>query len=290
MISNIQNSSAITKSSGSNFVSSFWFLPKEKREALTSIYAFCRLTDDIVDLASNPELAKENLDAWSVQLQQAFEETSSHPVLKDIAQISQRYHIPREYFFQLIDGMEMDLTKKTYQTFEELYSYCYFAASVVGLICLEVFGCQDQRSKEFAVNLGIAFQLTNILRDLRTDLQRGRIYLPQEDLKKYGLSSEDFLTLKESVQVPPGKITRFQDLIQFECARAESYYKNAFQNLVPADRANLIAAEVMCAVYHAILEKIKRNPLLPLKSKIRLNKLETGYRILQGWAKNRLGL
>jgi len=191
------NSREITKTSGSNFVNSFWFLPKKKRHALEVIYAYCRLTDDLVDLSPSSEEAKTQLSEWKVQTRKSLEDGSDILVLKELSNIVETYHIPSHYFFELIDGVETDIEKKQYATFDELYRYCYAVASIVGLMCIQVFGCRSGGSKDFAIDLGLAFQLTNILRDIRTDAQRGRVYLPVEDLKKFGLTIEDLLNLKE---------------------------------------------------------------------------------------------
>lgn len=283
------SSEQITKTSGSNFVSSFWFLPKQKRQALNVIYAYCRLTDDIVDLArGGPEKqnAQKTLDNWRKETVKSFKNGNDTPVLKELSGIVRQYQIPQDYFHQLIDGVQMDLEKNSYKTFEELYTYCYRVASVVGLICLKIFGYRNLRTKDYAVNLGVAFQMTNILRDLKTDAESGRVYLPEQDLEKFSLKRQDILRLSSATT----NDSAFKRLIDFECQRAEYFYKKAKENLTKEDRPNLTAAEVMCAVYHAILEKIKKVPLVTLRAKVRLSRLELACRILQGWARNRLAL
>ena len=277
------NSQQITQQSQSNFTSSFWFLPKEKRAALNAVYAYCRITDDIVDLAPNAEQAKFDLDIWRVQLKNALENFSGHPILVELAQAAEKYRIHPKYFFELADGMEMDLHKKTYASFDELEHYCYLAAGTVGLMCMSVFESHDPRSGQYAKDLGTAFQLTNILRDLRSDSSRSRVYLPQEDLQKFHLSSEDFFNIENLHQ----KKSQFCDLMLFECERAESFYAKARANLVPVDRPNLLAAEIMTAVYHAILKKVKKNPLSVLDKKISLSKPEVFFRLAQGWLCNK---
>lgn len=286
----MNDSKKIVRASRSNFASSFWFLPREKREALNTIYAYCRLSDDLVDLASSPDEAKSQLAEWRKTVSRAFKEKSEHPVLHALALTASRYQIPEIYFHQLLDGVQMDLERNRYATFDELYPYCYQVASVVGLMCLEVFGYQNAESKEFAVNLGIAFQLTNILRDIKSDIERGRVYIPEEDLKKFNLSREDLLALNQPSELKLEKMNQFKALIDFECGRAGYYYKKAREHMTKPDRSNFAAAEVMCAVYHRILLKIKAKPLAPLSSKVRLGRFETLFCILQGWIGNKLSL
>ena len=285
------NSREIVRTSGSNFASSFWFLPQEKRRALDAVYAYCRLTDDLVDLAASPEEGRAKLAAWRKETARAFREEPGDPVLKELAEAARRWRIPEEYFQQLMDGVEMDIDKRSYATFDELYAYCYRVASVVGLMCLEIFEYREPKTKEYAVNLGLAFQLTNILRDLRTDAARGRTYLPDEDLRRFGLERRDLLTLPASpADLSVESTDRLKQLIDFECRRAEHYYSSARAGLASPDRPNLVAAEVMTAVYHSLLGKIHRCPLTVLNGKVRLRKPEAVWRVLQGWATNRLGL
>lgn len=292
------NSSKIVETSQSNFSHSFFFLSKEQRKAISVIYAYCRLTDDMVDLADNSstnEPVKNQLENWRLETVKSFQQKSSHPLLQELLTIVQKYQIPQDYFFQLIEGVKMDLEKNSYSSFAELYSYCYRVASVVGLICLKIFGCKHSFSREFAINLGIAFQLTNILRDIKTDSQRGRIYIPQEDLKRFSLQKEEFLYLGtsfgEEIEAESSeKIKQLKNLIIFESWRAERYYEAAKDSLVKEDRPHLIAAEVMCAIYHSILKKIRRNPLGSFNKKIKLSKLELSFSVFGGWLTNRLGL
>ena len=283
------NSKEITQTSGSNFVSSFWFLPAPKQQALTAIYAYCRLTDDLVDLAPNKETAQQQIKMWREQTQQILTAQPQHPVLQDLAQVSKTYKIPLDYYLQLIDGVEMDLEKTDYATFEELYQYCYRVASIVGLMCLQVFEFKNLKSKQYAIELGLAFQITNILRDVKTDLERGRIYLPKEDLKKFDLSSDD---LKKLTQNSPSNelLKKFKDLIQFECNRAEMFYQKSLAQLTKEDRPNFIAAEMMTTIYHSILKKIKANPLIVLKSKVRIPKFIMLIKILTTWVAHQLNL
>jgi phytoene synthase len=243
---------AVTKRSGSNFAYSFLFLPPERREAMYTVYAFCREVDSAVDdpqPGSDPAAA---LARWRAELAAAFEGAPTHPVTISLAGHARRLHIPQAYFEDLIMGVEMDLTTTRYATFEELYTYCYRVASVVGLICLRVFGTGASGAADYAVNLGLAFQLTNILRDIATDANRGRIYLPQEDLARFGCPEKDLLTRNSS--------PAFLELMRFECARARDYYhkaRQAVEALPAADRRALTVAEIMRGVYARILDRIE---------------------------------
>ncbi len=293
MSATTMNSSQVTKTSGSNFVSSFWFLPRQKRDALTAIYAFCRITDDIVDMADqtgDQSDARAKIEAWRRETQRCFEgEHGSHPVLKDVMNATRRFAIPQNLFFELIEGVSMDLDRKSYATFEDLKPYCYKVASVVGLMCLEVFSYKDPGAKQFAVDLGMAFQLTNILRDVKTDAQRGRTYLPDADLQRFGLTRDDLLRLT-TLDSFGAKDKAFRSLFAFETARARDFYASAKSHLKPGDRRNMAAAEVMSAVYFSILTKIQRNPARVLQMKVSLSKPEAFFRIFQGWFANRWGL
>lgn len=285
------NSAEITKASGSNFVSSFGFLSKEKQNDLTVIYAYCRLTDDIVDRGIEQATGGQTvleLENWRKETSKAFQSKSNYKVLQELQGVVDKYKIPHDYFHQLIDGVRMDLDKKSYQTFEELYPYCYRVASIVGLTCLEVFGYRNPKTKDYAVNLGISFQLTNIIRDIKTDAQRARIYIPEEDFKKFGFNRETLLNFVGGSFGQNKNVVSFKNLVDFECKRAIYYYRKSKECLLSEDRSNLIAAEVMNAVYYALLTKIQKNPLAVLRTKVRLSSIEMGLRIFQGWVTNRL--
>jgi phytoene synthase len=245
---------AVTKRSGSNFAYSFLFLPPARRAAMYTIYAFCKAVDSAVDdppPGSNPQ---EQLAQWRCELAAAYHGTPSYPVTISLAEHVRELNIPEEYFEDLIAGVEMDLTIKRYPTFDALSLYCYRVASVVGLICLHVFGTRSPRAQDYAVNLGLAFQLTNILRDLRTDAEQGRIYLPQDDLVRFGYSEHDLLTRTYSPS--------FAELMRFQCSRAREYYRkasDAADHLPVEDRRALTVAEIMRGVYARILDRIERS-------------------------------
>lgn len=245
---------ALTKRSGSNFYYSLLFLPRARREAMYAVYAFCRAVDSAVDDTGPETDPHEQLNRWRAELNAAYHGTPTSPVTISLAEHARRLQIPQEYFEELMAGVEMDLTTSRYPTFSELYPYCYRVASVVGLICLKVFGTRSPLATEYAVNLGIAFQLTNILRDLGVDGDRGRIYLPQEDLARFGYREEDLLRRTYSPS--------FIELMRFECARAREFYRkasSAAESLPISDRKALTVAEIMRGVYSRILGRIEES-------------------------------
>ena len=184
----------ISKRSKSSFYYAFNLLPAAKRDAMNTVYAFCRKTDDIVDEGNDPASLKyEKLHKWRIELEKSFSGHSDYLLLNKLSSTIQKFNIPLEPFFELLKGMEMDLQKNRYLTFDDLQLYCYRVASTVGLMCVEIFGYKHTSTRDFAVNLGIALQLTNILRDIKKDSENGRIYLPQEDLKKFNYNENDIL-------------------------------------------------------------------------------------------------
>ncbi len=256
---------AVTKRSGSNFYYSFLFLPRARREAMYTIYAFCREVDSAVDDAPAGSDPHEQLRQWRAELAAAYHGTPTYPVTISLGDHARRLEIPQEYFEDLIRGVEMDLTTTRYRTFEELYRYSYRVASVVGLICLKVFGTRSSHASDYAINLGLAFQLTNILRDLATDADRGRIYLPQEDLARFGYQEEELLRRTHS--------PAFIELMRFECGRARAFYQKARQaveSLPAADRRALTVAEIMRGVYERILRRIEESDYRVFGSRVSL--------------------
>ena len=243
---------ALTKKSGSNFYYSFLFLPRKRRAAMYTVYAFCKEIDNAVDeppAGSNPQ---EELRRWQAELDAAYRSTPTFPVTISLANHVKQLSIPQAYFNELIKGVEMDLATSRYASFQDLSVYCYRVASVVGLICLHIFGPTSARAQDYAVNLGMAFQLTNILRDIGTDAAQDRIYLPLEDLEKFGCTDQIILQRQES--------TELRRLLHFEAARAHEYYAKAqaaFESLPAHDRRALTVSEIMRAVYFRILQKIE---------------------------------
>jgi phytoene synthase len=239
----------LTRRARTNFYYAFVFLPAPRREAIFSAYAFSRHTDDLVDARAEGD-PSESLARWRAELDACYEGRPAHPITRRLAEILPRFPIPKQYFHDLIDGVEMDLTARRYETFEALYEYCYRVAAVIGLICIEIFGYTNPRTRDYAVSLGIALQLTNILRDLRADAEQGRVYLPQEDLRRFGYREEDLLLGLYN--------DAFRNLMAFECSRAREYYARAAALLPEEDRASLFSAEIMGRIYYRLLEKIER--------------------------------
>ena len=254
------SASTITRSSNTSFYYSFSLLPKQKREAIHAVYAFCRYTDDIVDETPDEQKSVVLLRRWRVELGRALQGNSTYSILNQLNATAARFKIPVHYFYELIRGVEMDLSKKRYATFAELREYCYLVASTVGLMCREIFGYRTESTRDYAVNLGIALQLTNIIRDVRDDARKGRIYIPQEDLRKFGVAEEDILE---------GRHTEaFTDLMRFECDRASSFFDAARDALKDEDKHYFFAARVMWSIYAHILERIKRSGYRVLEQRI----------------------
>ncbi len=245
---------AYTKKSGSNFYYSFLFLPKARREAMYTVYAFCKAVDSAVDeppAGSNPQ---EELKRWRNELDAVYRGTPTYPITVSLAHHVKALSIPKAYFEELIKGVEMDLFNNRYVTFDELSLYCYRVASVVGLICLHIFGVTSPRAQDYAVDLGMAFQMTNVLRDVGTDATLGRIYLPLDDLRACKYPEKALLKQTYSPE--------FKKLMQQETARAHHYYEKAHAALIGLSRQErraLTVAEIMRGIYSRILKKIERS-------------------------------
>jgi squalene synthase HpnD len=247
----------------SSFYYSFFILPRPKRDAIETIYAFCRFTDDIVDEAGDEKEKHALLLQWTEELKRSLYGVSRYSLLNKLAAIIHRFHIPIEHFYELIKGMEMDLRNTRYGTFVELEQYCYRAASTVGLICAEVFGYTNEKTKQYAINLGIALQLTNILRDIKADAKNGRIYLPLEDLRKFHYTEEELLNLTYN--------NRFVELMKFECGRAHEYFRRAKACLAEEDKPLFTAARTMGNIYYLLLLRIERAHYDVFAKRIRLS-------------------
>jgi phytoene synthase len=242
---------AITRQSNTSFYYSFSLLPRQKREALHAVYAFCRYTDDIVDEGTDQERKGILLRKWRMELGRALRGASTYPLLNQLSATARNFNIPVDHFHELIRGMEMDLLKTRYETFDELKEYCYLVASSVGLMCRQIFGYRNDSSRDYAIDLGIALQLTNILRDIKEDARRGRIYLPLEDLRRFGYSEEDLLACRYTPE--------FVNLMRFECDRASMYYDRARAALKTEDRRHFFAARVMWSIYAHTLRRIMQS-------------------------------
>jgi len=237
-------------------------LPAPKREAIETIYAFCRYTDDIVDEGSDEKEQYVRLKQWTEELQRSLIGESRYPILNRLSKIIKRFNIPLEHFYDLIKGMEMDLNKKRYESWDDLRQYCYRAASTVGLICAEVFGYKNDETKQYAINLGIALQLTNILRDIKQDAKRGRFYLPQEDLRRFGYTEQELARSTYNDQ--------FRSLMRYECERAHEYFRKAKAYLAEEDKPLFSAARIMGNIYYLLLLRIERAQYDVFSKRIRL--------------------
>ncbi len=237
--------------SGSSFTVSFIFLPKTQREAMTALYAFCREVDDVVDECSDYAVAQTKLNWWKTEINNLYTNTPQHPVTKALQPFIKQFNLAQEHFLEIIDGMEMDLKFNRYEDFKQLQLYCYRVASVVGLLSASIFGFNNRKTLKYAHDLGMAFQLTNIIRDVGEDARRGRIYLPLDELKKAKVSEDDILQSRESPQV--------KELIEFQIERAESYYDKALRELPVEDAKQQRAGLIMAAIYRTLLREIKRD-------------------------------
>jgi phytoene synthase len=241
--------SRLTRKSRSNFFYAFLVLPRAQREAIYACYAFCRIVDDAVALGQDRAAQRAELARWREEIARVYEGRAQHPAGQRLQVALRRFPIPRHALEEIIAGVEMDLDHPTYETWDALYPYCYRVASAVGLCCIEIFGYSDARAREYAVNLGVALQLTNILRDVQVDARNGRTYLPQADLRRFGVTTED---------LAGGRYTpQFVQLMTFEAGRAREYYQRAWAALPPADARRLFAAEIMGRTYFALLHAIE---------------------------------
>ena len=263
--------------SGSSFYYSFLYLPSEKRRAITALYAFCREVDDIVDECTEESVARMKLAWWRQEITSVYSaeqgKKPSHPVAKSLVAVIKTINLSASQLIEIIDGMEMDLDCNRYADFSTLKLYCHHVAGVVGQLSAEIFGYQDPKTLEYAHNLGLAFQLTNIIRDVGEDARRDRIYLPEDELAQFGVSSEDILHSRES--------DNFRQLMEFQIERAENYYTQAFAALPAEDRKNQRPGFIMAAIYRALLEEIKDDACQVMRQRVSLTpirKLWIGWR------------
>jgi phytoene synthase len=238
-----------TANSGSSFYYSFMFLPKQKREAITALYAFCREVDDVVDEYSELKVAQVKLAWWRDEIKNLYQAKPIHPVTKALQPFIHSFQLSEEHFHEIIDGMEMDLNFNRYEDFKQLQLYCYRVASVVGILSAQIFGFNNRKTLKFAHDLGLAFQLTNIIRDVGEDARRNRIYIPLEDLAAFAVSEEDILCSRESDAV--------KRLLEFQIERAESYYDKALHELPDEDKKSQGVGLIMAAIYRTLLREIK---------------------------------
>ena len=276
-----ESAKEISKKSKSSFYYAFNLLPEEKRDAMNTVYAFCRKTDDIVDENSDSTDVKyEKLRKWRIEFEKSFSGHSEFALLNKLGTTISNFNIPLDPFFELIKGMEMDLQKDRYKSFDDLQLYCYRVASTVGLMCIEIFGYKHPSTRQFAVDLGIALQMTNILRDIGKDAKNGRIYLPQEDLIKFNYTEKEILSLIYN--------NNFRDLMIYESSRAKQYFNSATANLDLDDKKTMFAARAMQHIYYKMLENIIAANYDVFNNDIKVSKFEKAGIALGVWAKYNL--
>jgi phytoene synthase len=263
--------------SGSSFYYSFLFLPRERRQAITALYAFCREVDDAVDECTDAGVARAKLAWWRGEVAALYAGHPTHPVTQALAASLKRFALPQEQLNEIIDGMEMDLDTVRYPDFKSLHLYCYRVASVVGLLAAEIFGYQDRRTLKYAHDLGMAFQLTNIIRDVGEDARRGRIYLPQDELARFGVSEADILASRGS--------EGFRQLMEFQVGRAREYYERALSQLPAVDRRSQVAGLIMSAIYRTTLEEIVADGCRVLTHRLSLTPLRKIWIAARTWLK-----
>lgn len=264
--------------SGSSFYYSFMFLPADKRRAITALYAFCREVDDVVDECSDINVARTTLVWWRGQVAEIFGGKPQHPVAIALIPVVKQFNMAQEHLLEIIDGMEMDLEQHQYADFKALQLYCYRVASVVGLLAAGIFGYTDRKTLKYAHDLGIAFQLTNIIRDVGEDARRGRIYLPQDELARFGVHTRDILNSNET--------TEFQKLMQFQIERAQHFYLQAFEQLPAADRKSQRTGIIMAAIYRATLDEVVASGCHVMKERISLTPLRKLWLAYKTWWQN----
>ena len=235
--------------SGSSFYYSFLFLPVQRRRAIMALYAFCREVDDVVDECSDPDVARAKLAWWRKEIAGVFAGHAEHPVGRALVPVVKQFDLQAAHFGEIIDGMEMDLRYNRYPDFATLQSYCHRVAGVVGLMAAAIFGYRDPSTLTYAENLGTAFQLTNIIRDVGEDARRNRVYLPLDELSRFGVSATDVAQLRETDD--------FRRLIEFQIERAEDYYRRALEALPASDRRSQRPGLVMAAIYRTLLREIR---------------------------------
>jgi phytoene synthase len=261
--------------SGSSFYYAFLFLPPERRRAITALYAFCREVDDVVDETSDAHIAATKLAWWRGEVASMAAGDPHHPVTKALSVFQEQFSITADRLNEIIDGMEMDLTQTRYLDWPALERYCYRVASVVGLMAASIFGYRDARTLEYAHSLGLAFQLTNIIRDVGEDARKNRIYLPMEDMKRFNVPAADILNTRETAG--------FKELLQFEAARAKEYYAKAFAALPAGDRRAQRPGLIMAAIYRTLLDEIEQDGFHVLSRKTSLTPLRKFWIAWKTW-------
>jgi len=260
------------------FYYSFLVLPKQQRRAIIAVWDFCRAVDDAVDEDGGPGglPPRQAVQFWREELARCYAgEPARTPQGRGLQPFIAQFALPREAFEDVIDGVAMDLDTSRYETFADLLEYCHRVASAVGIICIRIFGCRSPQARDYALNLGVALQLTNIVRDIKTDLERGRVYIPQEDFRAAGCSVDALSAGEISAPV--------RRLLAFECRRAHEFYQRAIAARPPEDRRRLVAAEIMRAVYHETLTRIEQRDYDVFSSRAALPKPVQALIALRQW-------
>ena len=263
------------EAAGTSFYWAMRLLPKHRRNGMYAVYAFCREVDDVVDEGMDPQVAAAKLAWWRGEVANLFNGKPQHPVTRALEPHREAFGITAERLNEIIDGMEMDLRQTRYLDWAGLERYCYRVASVVGLLAAGIFGYRDARTLDYAKNLGIAFQLTNIIRDVGEDARKNRVYLPVEDLQRFGVPAADILQAKET--------PAFRSLMQFEAERARGYYRDAMAALPPEDRRAQRPGLIMAAIYRALLEEIQRDGFHVLTQRTSLTPLRKFWIAWRTW-------
>ena len=261
--------------SGSSFYYSFMFLPPERRRAIIALYAFCREVDDAVDEVGDPGVARARLAWWAQEVGRIYAGGPQHPVGQALASVVRSYALEQAQLREILEGMSMDLDYNRYPDFPTLRLYCHRVAGVVGLLSARIFGHTDPRTLDYAGTLGLAFQLTNIIRDVGEDVRRNRIYLPLDELQRFGLSSEDLIALRED--------ERFTALMRFQIERAREYYAKALALLPAADRAAQRPGLIMAQIYRALLDEIEASGARVLNQRVALTPIRKLWIASKTW-------
>jgi phytoene synthase len=274
-------SSRVTRRSRSNFFFAFLALPRPRRDALYAVYAFCRTVDDIADVGTEPAVQRAGLMRWRADIARCYDGgTPEHPIARQLAAAVREFGLPRAALEAIVDGCEMDLTQSTYETEDDLFPYCYRVASAVGLCCIEIFGYTDPRARQYAVSLGMALQLTNILRDVGADAQLGRVYVPQADLRAFGVTAEDLRAGRYG--------DAFVALMAHQATRARRFYAEARAAFPAVDARSLVPAEIMGRIYYALLQAIEARRFRVFDERVTLPARRKAAIALRCWAGARL--